>query len=46
MVHMQEEDVLDHVELSPPLIMPVEVAAKALDIVEEVIAETDKELGS
>jgi 4-aminobutyrate aminotransferase-like enzyme len=35
-----------NLRLSPPLIMPIEVAAKALDIVEEAIAETDKELGN
>ena len=34
-----------NLRLSPPLIMPIEVSAKALDIVEEAIAETEKELG-
>jgi 4-aminobutyrate aminotransferase-like enzyme len=31
--------------LSPPIIMDEEVAAKGMDIVEEAIAETEKELG-
>jgi len=31
--------------MSPPLIMPEEVADKALDVVKESIAETEKELG-
>lgn len=31
--------------MSPPIIMPVDVAAKAMDIIEESIAETQKELG-
>jgi len=31
--------------MSPPLIMPEEVANKALDAVKESIAETEKELG-
>jgi 4-aminobutyrate aminotransferase-like enzyme len=34
-----------NLRLSPPLIMPLEVAGKALDIVEEAIAETQRELG-
>lgn len=34
-----------NLRLSPPLIMPLDVAGKALDIVEEAIAETEKELG-
>jgi 4-aminobutyrate aminotransferase/4-aminobutyrate aminotransferase/(S)-3-amino-2-methylpropionate transaminase len=34
-----------NLRLSPPLIMPLEVAGKALDIVEEAIAETERELG-
>ncbi len=31
--------------MSPPIIMPMDVAAKAMDIIEEAIAETQKELG-
>lgn len=31
--------------MSPPLVMPVEVAAKAMDMIEEAIFETEKELG-
>ena len=31
--------------MSPPLIMTKEVASKAIDIIEEAIAETEKELG-
>lgn len=31
--------------MSPPIVMPVEVAAKAMDIIEESIFETEKELG-
>jgi 4-aminobutyrate aminotransferase-like enzyme len=31
--------------MSPPLVMPVEVAAKGMDIIEEAIYETEKELG-
>jgi len=31
--------------MSPPIIMPQEVAVKAMDIIEESIAETQKELG-
>ena len=31
--------------MSPPIVMPEEVAAKAMDIIEETIAETQKELG-
>jgi 4-aminobutyrate aminotransferase-like enzyme len=31
--------------MSPPLIMPDDVAVKAMDIIEETIAETEKELG-
>ncbi len=31
--------------MSPPLIMPEEVADKAIDIIEESIAEVEKELG-
>jgi len=31
--------------MSPPLIMPEEVADKAMDIIEESIAEVEKEFG-
>ena len=31
--------------MSPPIIMPQEVAAKAMDIIEETISETQKALG-
>ena len=31
--------------MSPPIVMPQEVAVKAMDIIEETIAETQKELG-
>ena len=31
--------------MSPPIIMPNEVAEKAMDIIEEAIAETEKALG-
>ncbi len=34
-----------NLRLSPPLIMPIEVAEKGLDIVEEALFETEKELG-
>jgi len=34
-----------NLRMSPPPIMPEEVANKALDIIEEAIAETEKELG-
>jgi len=34
-----------NLRLSPPLIMSKEVAAKGLDIIEEAIAETERELG-
>jgi 4-aminobutyrate aminotransferase-like enzyme len=34
-----------NLRLSPPLIMSLEVAGKALDIIEEAIAETEHELG-
>jgi 4-aminobutyrate aminotransferase-like enzyme len=34
-----------NLRLSPPLIMTQEVAAKALDIIEEAIAETERNLG-
>ena len=34
-----------NLRLSPPLIMPLGVAGKALDIIEEAIAETERELG-
>lgn len=34
-----------NLRMSPPLIMEEEVADKALDIIEEAIAETEKELG-
>ncbi len=34
-----------NLRIAPPLIMPQEVAAKALDIIEEAIAEAEKELG-
>ena len=30
--------------MSPPIVMPMDMAAKAMDIVEESIAETEKEL--
>jgi hypothetical protein len=31
--------------MSPPAIMPFDVAAKGMDMIEEAIAETEKELG-
>jgi len=31
--------------MSPPIVMEVEIAAKGMDIVEEAIAEVEKELG-
>lgn len=31
--------------MSPPLIMPEEIADKAIDVIEESITETEKELG-
>jgi len=31
--------------MSPPLVMPQEVAAKAMDIIDEAIGETEKDLG-
>ncbi len=31
--------------MSPPIIMPLDVAAKGMDMIEEAIAETQKELG-
>ncbi|MCL5986443.1 MAG: aspartate aminotransferase family protein [Actinobacteria bacterium] len=34
-----------NLRMSPPLIMEEEIANKALDIIEEVIAETERELG-
>jgi 4-aminobutyrate aminotransferase-like enzyme len=34
-----------NLRMSPPLIMTEEVASKAIDIIEESIAETEKELG-
>jgi 4-aminobutyrate aminotransferase-like enzyme len=34
-----------NIRLSPPLIMPLEMAGKALDIIEEAVAETERELG-
>lgn len=34
-----------YIKIKPPLIMSLEVAGKALDIIEEAIAETEQELG-
>ncbi|NPV54299.1 MAG: aspartate aminotransferase family protein [Firmicutes bacterium] len=34
-----------NLRMSPPLIMPEEVASKALDIIDEALYETEKELG-
>jgi len=31
--------------MSPPIVMPLDVAAKGMDIIEEAIAETQQELG-
>jgi 4-aminobutyrate aminotransferase-like enzyme len=31
--------------MSPPIVMPEEVAHKAMDIIEESLAETERELG-
>ena len=34
-----------NIRLSPPLIMPLDVAGKALDIIEEAVAETQRAMG-
>ena len=43
---MNHRNIRHHIlRLSPPIIMDEEVAAKGMDIVDEAIGETEKELG-